>query len=236
LRPGVVAHRGAENILSGAMQLNFEDTGINTYMFESEEATLNLNGYCFQNVGFGIYQFGGLGPTVRDFYEFRPFISWNNSGDLIPPIAEQRLFSVNRLYNNNGYDLNNMISVDLASDPVYSTLPGSPLNNVVMKGSTTQKYQGLAYSIKKESPAQLACSTGGHILDYFFDPNCFNRFAYLNNSQFISLYEESALNQIQGNSIVLTALPQAQILNNPYVNQYDPCTRLLGNIPATATT
>jgi hypothetical protein len=244
LRPGIDIQKEPEAIPTHGVYLLFDE--INSYtptynFLNTVEGETNLHSYCNSNSAFGIYLFGGLGPTIRDFkYEYRPQISWPTTGSISPATTSSKLIAVNSLYNNQysgTLDINesqiffreNVVDIeDLALQPSFMKDPNNSF-----------RYQGLAFTLEKDAHTSLNCNEQTPNFNSQFQIG-FNQIDVRKHA-YIHPYISGATTQLQIPPIELnpiqslaTQLGTLNVPNNPFtLNSQNLCSILSESISET---
>lgn len=248
LIPGAVVHTEAENVVSAEIDLPIDEsnTNISTYNCNSAQ----VNNRCISNIAYGIHLFGGFGPTHRDFIEYRPFLNWQNAFHLSSNPPSSLDITANLLYNN----------VVLPTYPQAGNLASSLINQLspLMKGDLPENntYDGLAFSITKESISSFLCpntdtepeddflieidlpsSVFTHLHNENINYNCNVNPPILSSSGISSSIINNTSGFIAENSTLFATPVELSIANDPYaeamamsgaINSSDLCERLRG--------
>lgn len=248
LIPGAVVHAEAENVLTESIDLPIDQTNPSISTFDCDAADLNKR--CNSNIAYGIYLFGGFGPTHKDFIEYRPFLNWHNNFQLSSNPTSSLSITANLLYNN-------------AAPPTYPQNGNIGINLInhltpLMKGDLleTNSYEGLAFSITKESISSFLCpnpdtepehdfpllidipsSVYTHLHNENINYNCNISPSISATSGISSTIINNVSSFITENSTLFSTPVELSISNDPYeeaiamiggINSSDLCERLRG--------
>lgn len=248
LIPGAVVHAEAENVLSESIDLPIDQTNTSISTFDCDAA--QLNNRCNSNIAYGIHLFGGFGPTHHDFIEYRPFLNWQNDLQLSSNPPSSLDITASLLYNN----------VVQPTYPQTGNLGSSLINHLspLMKGDLPENntYDGLAFSITKESISSFLCpnpntepeddfpiiidlpsSVYTHLHNENIDYNCNIDPPILSSFGISSTIINNTSGFIAENSTLFATPVELLIANDPYaeaiamtggINSSDLCERLRG--------